>query len=153
MSEETKTPGSPHKRSKKRTEKVLKGNVASQKIADAVGAAAKTISITNVSKTTGGHESRRQAGEEAMAEKENGSMFQGLAGMGNVFTVEGAKKFAAWYIDTTEKVAKQAIDFQASATQWAKETPLAPIFEAQIEYGKKFVERSATAARSLWRLE
>ena len=87
-----------------------------------------------------------------MAEKES-SMFEGLAGMSNVFTVEGAKKFAAWYIDTSEKVAKQAIDFQASATQWAKETPLAPIFEAQLEYGKKFVERSATAARSLWRLE
>ncbi|HKN13861.1 MAG TPA: hypothetical protein VJX68_11770 [Candidatus Binatus sp.] len=82
-----------------------------------------------------------------MAEKENGSVFEGL------LSVEGAKKFAAWYIDTTEKVAKQAIDFQASATQWAKETPLAAIFDAQIEYGKKFVERSASAARSLWRLE
>ncbi len=86
-----------------------------------------------------------------MAEKENGSMFEGL--YSNLLSVEGAKKFAAWYIDTTEKVAKQAIDFQASATQWAKETPLAPIFDAQIEYGKKFVERSASAARSLWRLE
>ena len=45
------------------------------------------------------------------------------------------------------------IDFQAQATKWAKETPLAPIFDAQIEYGKKFVERSANAARSLWRIE
>jgi hypothetical protein len=80
-------------------------------------------------------------------------MFEGLSSMGNVFTVEGAKKVAAWYIDTSEKVAKQAIDFQASATKWAKETPLAPIFDAQLEYGKKFVERSASAARSLWRLE
>ena len=88
-----------------------------------------------------------------MAENENGSMFEGLTSMGSLFTVEGAKKFAAWYIDTSEKVAKQAIDFQASATKWAKETPLAPIFEAQLEYGKKFVERSASAARSLWRLE
>src|SRR5208282_3120845 len=95
------------------------GNVASRKIADAVGAAAKTISIHSVSKPTGGLESRQQSGEEAMA----------------------------------EKVAKQAIDFQASATQWAKETPLAPIFDAQLEYGKKFVERSASAARSLWRLQ
>ena len=71
----------------------------------------------------------------------------------DLLSVEGAKKFAAWYIDTTEKVANQAIDLQASATKWAKETPLAPIFEAQIEYGKKFVERSANAARSLWRIE
>jgi hypothetical protein len=153
MTEETKPPASPHKRSKKRTEKGFKGNVASQKVAAAVEAAAKTISIANVSKPTGGLESRRQAGEEAMAEKENGSMFEGLTSMGSLFTVEGAKKFAAWYIDTSEKVAKQAINMQASATQWAKETPLAPIFDAQIEYGKKFVERSASAARSLWRLE
>jgi len=152
MSEETKPPGSSHKRPKKRTEKGLKGNVASQKIADAVGAAAKTISIHSVSKPTGGHESRRESGEKKMSEhtKHNGSMFEGLTSNLNL---EGAKKFAAWYIDTTEKVAKQAIDFQASTTKWAKETPLAPIFDAQIEYGKKFVERSASAARSLWRLE
>ena len=82
-----------------------------------------------------------------MAEKDNGSMFEGL------FSVDGAKKIAAWYIDTSEKAAKQVIGFQESATKWAKETPLAPIFDAQIEYGKKFVERSANAARSLWRLE
>ena len=85
------------------------------------------------------------------AHKENGSMFEGLSS--NLLSVEGAKKFAAWYIDTSEKVAKQAIDFQENATKWAKETPLAPIFDAQIEYGKKFVERSANAARSLWRIE
>jgi hypothetical protein len=153
MSEETKPPGSSRKRSRKRTDKGFKGSVALRKIADAVGAAAKTISMTEVSKPTGGHESRRQPGEEAMAEKENGKMFEGLSGISSVFTVEGAKKFAAWYIDTSEKVAKQAIEMQASATKWAKETPLAPIFDAQIEYGKKFVERSASAARSLWRLE
>jgi hypothetical protein len=152
MTEEIKPP-SPRKRPRKRIEKGLKGSPASQKISDAVVAAAKTISLHNVSKPTGGHEPRRQAGEEAMAEKENGSMFEGLSSMGNVFSVEGAKKVAAWYIDTSEKVAKQAIDFQASATKWAKETPLAPIFDAQLEYGKKFVERSASAARSLWRLE
>jgi len=83
--------------------------------------------------------------------KENGSMFEGLGS--NLFSVEGAKKFAAWYIDTSEKVANQAIDFQESATQWAKETPLATIFAAQNEYSKKIIERSANAARSLWRLE
>jgi hypothetical protein len=152
MAEETNPPAPSHKRRKKPTEKGPKGNVASQKIADAVGAAAKTISIHDVSKPTGGHEPRRESGEKGMsAHKENGSMFEGLSS--NLLSVEGAKKFAAWYIDTSEKVAKQAIEMQASATKWAKETPLAPIFDAQIEYGKKFVERSASAARSLWRLE
>ncbi|MGA9722087.1 MAG: hypothetical protein WBQ86_06525 [Candidatus Binatus sp.] len=153
MTEEIKSPGSSRKRPKKRIEKGFGGSVASRKIADAVGAAAKTVSITNVSKPTGGLESRQQSGEKAMAEKENGTMYEGLTSIGSLFTVKGAKKFAAWYIDTSEKVAKQAIDFQENATKWAKETPLAPIFDAQIEYGKKFVERSATAARSLWRIE
>ena len=90
-----------------------------------------------------------------MAEKETVStLIENVAEMGGkLFNVKGAKKFAAWYIDTSEKVAKQAIDFQASATEWAKETPLAPIFAAQYEYGKKFIERSANAARSIWRLE
>ena len=76
-----------------------------------------------------------------------------LESIGNLGGVKRAKKFAAWYIDTSEKAANQVIDFQESATKWAKETPLAPIFEAQIEYGKKLVERSANAARTLWRLE
>jgi len=111
---------------------------------------AKADSMANDSRPSGGLALRRKSGEEDMAEKENGSAFENFS---SVLSLEGAKKFAAWYIDTTEKVAKEAIDFQASATQWAKETPLAPIFEAQIEYGKKFVERSASAARSLWRLE
>jgi hypothetical protein len=151
MSEETKPTVSSHKRPRKRAEKGPKEGVASRKIADAVGAAAKTISMVNVSKPTGGSEARRESGEKAMsAHKENGSVLEGLTSNLNV---EGAKKFAAWYIDTSEKVAKQAIEMQASATKWAKETPLAPIFDAQLEYGKKFVERSANAARSLWRLE
>lgn len=90
-----------------------------------------------------------------MAEKANGSgVFEKISNLGsNLLKMDGAKKFAGWYIDTSEKFANQAIDFQASATEWAKETPLAPIFAAQVEFGKKVVERSATAARSLWRLE
>jgi hypothetical protein len=150
MSENIKPPGSSHTRSKKRAEKGFKGSVAAQKVAAAVEAAAKSNSMTNVSKPNGGLESRRQSGEEEMAKKENGSRFEDYS---SLFSVEGAKKVAAWYIDTSEKVANRAIDFQESATKWAKETPLAPIFDAQIEYGKKFVERSANAARSLWRLE
>ena len=84
---------------------------------------------------------------------EKASMFESVSEMSEkFFTMEGAKKFAAWYIDTNEKIAHQMLDFQASATAWAKETPLAPIFAAQQEFGKKIVERSAEAARSLWRL-
>jgi hypothetical protein len=88
------------------------------------------------------------------AEKEPLSgMFETMSEMREKYlSLDGAKKIAAWYIDTNEKIANQVLDFQASATAWAKETPLAPIFEAQHEFGKKMVERSADAARSLWRL-
>ncbi len=124
---------------------------------------AKSDSMVNLSKATGGLASRRKFGGKKMSEhkethaghKQNGSgVLESIKELRkDLLSVEGAKKVAAWYIDTTEKVANQAIDLQASATKWAKETPLAPIFEAQIEYRKKFVERSANAARSLWRLE
>src|ERR1700688_293685 len=101
MAEETKPPAPSHKRRKKPIEKGPKGNLASQKIADAVGAAAKTISIHSVSKTSGGHEPRRPSGEKGMSEhKQNGSVLEGLTSNLNI---EGAKKFAAWYIDTSEK--------------------------------------------------
>jgi hypothetical protein len=112
--------------------------------------------MTNLNGSNGGPKSRRKSGEKKkMEEKETVStLIENAAEMGGkLFNVKGAKKFAAWYIDTSEKVAKQAIDFQTSATEWAKETPLAPIFAAQYEYGKKFIERSANAARSIWRLE
>jgi len=124
---------------------------------------AKSDSMVNLSKSTGGLASRRKkSGGKEMSEhnekhtahrQHDSGLAEGISNLRSNLSVKGAKKFAAWYIDTSEKVANQAIDFQASATKWAKETPLAPIFEAQIEYGKKFVERSANAARSLWRLE
>jgi hypothetical protein len=123
--------------------------------------AAKSRLITKLNAATGGLGSRRKSGEAKMSEhreethsthhkRNEPGLFENIR---NLDGVKRAKKFAAWYIDTSEKVANQAIDFQESATKWAKETPLAPIFEAQIEYGKKLVERSANAARSLWRIE
>ena len=75
-------------------------------------------------------------------------------GLGNqFFSTDGIKKMAAWYIDTSEKVANGVLDYQASATEWAKSTALAPIFEAQHDLGTKFVKRSAEVARKLWQIE
>jgi hypothetical protein len=75
-------------------------------------------------------------------------------GLGNqLFSTDGIKKMAAWYIDTSEKVANGVLDYQASATEWAKSTALAPIFEAQHDLGSKFVKRSAEVARKLWQIE
>jgi hypothetical protein len=81
-------------------------------------------------------------------------MYETFSKMGeSFFSLEGAKKAAAWYIDTTERVATQALELQEKATSWAKETPLASLFETQHNLARKFIERSMTAARNLWQIE
>ena len=71
----------------------------------------------------------------------------------SVFNLEGVRKAAAWYIETSEKLANQAIELQEKATGWAKDTPFGPLFEAQQSIARKFVERSANAARTLWQIQ
>jgi hypothetical protein len=81
-------------------------------------------------------------------------MFDAFSKLGEVFfSLEGAKKAAAWYIDNSEKLAHQAIELQEKATIWAKETPFASLFETQTSMVRKFVERSAAAARNFWQIE
>jgi hypothetical protein len=90
-----------------------------------------------------------------VAEKENHEgLFEAFSKMGESFySMEGAKKAAAWYIENSEKAAKDALGLQEKATAWAKETPLASLFEAQNSMARKFIERSASAARSLWQIQ
>jgi hypothetical protein len=90
-----------------------------------------------------------------MTEKETREgMYESFSKFGeSFFSVAGAKKAAAWYIDTSERVATQALELQEKATGWAKETPLATLFETQQSLARKFIERSASAARNLWKVE
>ncbi len=91
---------------------------------------------------------------EGKAKERAEKMSESLAGFSSqMFSTDGIKKVAAWYIDTSEKVANGVLDYQASATEWAKSTALAPIFEAQHDLGTKFVKRSAEVARKLWQIE
>ena len=91
---------------------------------------------------------------EGKAKERAEKVAENVADMGKkLFNGEGVKKFAAWYIDTSEKVANNVLDYQATATEWAKSTALAPIFEAQHDLSSKFVKRSAEVARKLWQLE
>lgn len=91
---------------------------------------------------------------EGKAKERAEKVTENLAGLGSqFFSTDGLKKVAAWYIDTSEKVANGVLDYQASATEWAKSTALAPIFEAQHDLGTKFVKRSAEVARKLWQIE
>jgi hypothetical protein len=84
---------------------------------------------------------------------ENGkqeNIFENAAKLGQTFfNVESAKKIAGLYIDTGEKLANDILDFQATATGWAKETPLAPILQAQADFARKLVKQSAEVARNL----
>ncbi len=90
-----------------------------------------------------------------VADKMNGeNMFESFTKLNeSFFKPDGAKKAAAWYIETSEKLATQMIELQEKATSWAKETPLAALFEAQSSIARKLVERSAAAARNMWQLE
>jgi hypothetical protein len=78
---------------------------------------------------------------------------QQASGLSAIFNPENAQKLAAWYIDTNERLAKEALTLQEQATSWAKETPFNPIFEAQRSLATQVIEGSASFARSLFRLE
>lgn len=101
--------------------------------------------------------SRKNIWRNSMAEKEHREhrgVYEGFSRLAETcLSADGAKKAAAWYIDTGEKIATQALEFQAKTSEWAKETPFYPFIEAQQSIGRKLVEQSASTARTLWRLE
>ena len=83
-----------------------------------------------------------------------GKVFGNVTDLGKQFlNMDRAKKFAAWYIDNSEKMSSGVLDYQARATEWAKGTPLGPIFEAQFDFSRKFVKRSAEIARKIWQVD
>ena len=83
-----------------------------------------------------------------------GTLFGNVTDLGKqVLSMDGAKKSAAWYIDNSEKMSNGVLDYRASTTEWAKATPLGPIFEAQLDFSRKFVKRSAEIARKIWQVD
>jgi hypothetical protein len=88
-----------------------------------------------------------------MEDREKGA-FQGFSEIvGVFFSTARARELAARSIETGERLAKSALDFQAKASEWAKDTPLGALFEAQNSMGRKFVERSVDTARRLWKVD
>jgi hypothetical protein len=88
------------------------------------------------------------------AQNGEGTLFGNVTELGKQFlSMDSAKKFAAWYIDNSEKMSNGVLDYQASATEWAKKTPLGPIFEAQFDISREFVKRSAEVARKIWQID
>jgi hypothetical protein len=97
-----------------------------------------------------------EKGVRTMDDKENASsrLFEGLSEATNtLFSPESARKIAALWIDSGEKVASQVLEFQAKATEWSKNTMFAPIFEMQNSMARNYVELSANTARRFWQLE
>ena len=83
-----------------------------------------------------------------------GALFGNVSDLGKQFlSMDGAKKFVAWYIDNSEKMSNGVLDYQASATEWAKATPLGPVLEAQFDFSRKVVKSSAEVARKIWQVD
>ena len=88
------------------------------------------------------------------AQHGEGTLFGNVSDLGKQFlNMDGAKKFVAWYIDNSEKMSNGVLDYQASATEWAKATPLGPVLEAQFDFSRQFVKRSAEVARKIWQVD
>jgi hypothetical protein len=68
------------------------------------------------------------------------------------YALESLKRALAFHIRNSERLANQAIELQEQNAQWAKNTPLAPWFEAQASIARKIVECAAAAARNLWQI-
>ena len=66
--------------------------------------------------------------------------------------LEGRKRALAFHIWNSETLANQAIELQEQNVRWAKDTPLAPLFEVQASIARKIVECAAAAARNLWQI-
>ena len=59
-----------------------------------------------------------------MTDKMNGDkMYDSVSKLSESFNLDGVKKVAAWYIDTSEKFANQALELQERANGWAKDYP------------------------------
>lgn len=63
------------------------------------------------------------------------------------------KQVVAQCLDTGTDWTQKALELNEQMTAWAKETPLAPVFEAQRLLVQQVVENSAAFARVLWQIE
>jgi len=98
-------------------------------------------------------------GREVKAMNDEGNnvskkMFEGLSDMTSKFlSPEDTRKVAKLWIENTEKAADELLKLQTKATEWSKNTMLAPIFEMQNSIARSCVEISAKTARRMWQLE
>ena len=63
---------------------------------------------------------------------------------------ESAKKAVELYVESGEKLGRMLLEWHEQSTSWAKETMIAPLFEAQRNASKQLMESSAETARKLF---
>ncbi len=63
------------------------------------------------------------------------------------------KKAATQYLGTSEQWAQKALELNERTTAWAKDTPLATVFETQRSLARQMIETSTAIARQLWQIE
>lgn len=66
---------------------------------------------------------------------------------------EPVKEMAAKSLDSGEKWARQAVEMNEKATEWAKDTPLASVFETQRAFALQVIDSSTAMARRIWQIE
>jgi hypothetical protein len=63
---------------------------------------------------------------------------------------ESAKKAVELYVESGEKLGRMLLEWHEQSTSWARETTIAPLFEAQRNASKQLMESSAETARKLF---
>src|SRR5260370_24453150 len=87
-------------------------------------------------------------GEQNPNQPMGGERVMETGALGSVWT-ESAKKAAELYVESSERMGKMMLELHERSTIWAKETMLAPLFEAQRTAGKQMMESSVEIARKL----
>jgi phage terminase Nu1 subunit (DNA packaging protein) len=104
----------------------------------AVGAEEPAAAMTSEAEAQASELNQAMEGEKVME----------AADFGNVWT-QGAKRAVELYVESSERMAKMMLELHERSTSWAKETMLAPLFEAQRTAGKQMVDSSMEMARKL----
>jgi len=63
------------------------------------------------------------------------------------------RELADRYIEASAAFAKQILEFQAQSTSWAKETPMAPMFQSQYSFNQGLIDFWQDAARAILQIE
>ena len=79
--------------------------------------------------------------------------FLKMMGEANVPFSTSVKQIVTQSIESGEKWIGQAFALNEKATEWAKDTPLAPVFETQRSVARQVFASSTALARQLWQLE